>query len=100
MAALEYFAYLNLASRQQIPKLWLTRNVMLRERKHGAKHTVPWSPQGWPGSLLHPRALMLRCPGMEAHSPGLSSGYRLESTKSYEILEALAREPQGQKDTN
>lgn len=41
MAALEYFAYLNLASRRQTPKLWLTRNVMLRERKRRAKHTVP-----------------------------------------------------------
>lgn len=58
MAALEYFAFLNLASRQQTPKPWLTRNVMLQERKQGAT-LCPWSLQGWPGSLLHPKASML-----------------------------------------
>lgn len=86
MAALEYFAFLNLASRQLTPKLWLTRNVMLQERKQGAT-LCPWSLQGWPGSLPHPKAPTLSWIGMGAPSPGL---------KSHEIPKGLAREPQGQ----
>ena len=65
---------------------------MLRERKHGAKHTVPWSPQGWHS-----------CSGVQAWKPTLQDcplGTDWSQPKSYEILEALAREPQGQKDTN
>lgn len=69
---------------------------MLRERKQGAKHTVPLVSAGMARVTASPKGTH-PCSGVQAWKPTLHDcplGTCRSQLKSYEILEVLAGEPQ------